>query len=644
MKGLLLPQARALLGGLMGLAFGLAAWTGVMDGVEDLTVDYRLRLRPTQAVSDEIRLVGIGDGDVASQLGRWPFPRAIHGDVLKILGAMGARHAVFDILFTEPSADPNQDAMLLAAFQEHPNLTLAYHFETAELAPAEFDEDGHHHFIEDASRFGLDLSQTTLVAGKQPVPPFAAAAAHYGAVNVVLDPDGVIRRVPLFFAHGDRLYPSLAMQAIIDVLRVEPDQISVEPGHQVTLVDTPRGTLRIPIDAHGQYRVNFTGDLDVFTPAFEYLDLYGAMGSEPLHDEVESNIRDRIALVGLVSTGNTDMVNASIGRMPGVAVQAMVMSNILSGNHLRFLPSWLQILILIVAGSALGLCMWPVRPWLGIAVFATFVCAWCGATMLAAASDVILPVVPVLGTFSIGALGMLGLEATAVKQDRSRVLNVLGRYIARPILRRLVATDTTATGETERRELTVFFSDIRGFTSWTERAEPDEVAMRLNEYFGTMTPLVEKHGGTLDKFIGDSIMVFMGAPDPMPDHAVRTVRMAVEMQEAMKELNHTWAKRGYEPLQIGIGIHTGYVTVGSFGSSTFLDYTVIGRNVNLASRIESQTGPGQILISSRTHSIVRDSVQTIPHADLTLKGIPEPQVVFEVTGMIDEPSTLPSPS
>lgn len=615
-----------------------------MEGLEDLTVDYRLRLRPSQEVSDEVRLVGIGDRDVASKLGRWPFPRAIHGDVLKILGAMGARHAVFDILFTEASADPSQDAMLLAAFQKHPNLTLAYHFEAAELAPSESDEEDHDHFIGGASRFGVDLNQSTLVVGELPVPPFETTAAHYGAVNVVLDSDGVIRRVPLFFAHGGRLYPSLAMQAIIDALRVEPDQISIEPGRQVTLVGTPRGTLRIPIDAHGQYRVNFAGDLNVFTPAFEYLDLYGAMGSKPLPDEVETSIRDRIVLVGLVSTGNTDMVNSSIGRMPGVAVQAMVMSNILTGNHLRFLAPWLQLVVLIIAGMSLGLCMSPVRPWLGIAVFIVFAGLWCGAAILAAASDWILPVVPVIATFSIGALGMLGLEATAMNHDRSRVLTVLGRYISRPILRRLVSTEPSPSGETERRELTIFFSDIRGFTSWTERAEPDEVATRLNEYFAAMTPLVEKHGGTLDKFIGDSIMVFMGAPDPVPDHAVRTVRMAVEMQEAMKKLNQTWSQRGYEPLQIGIGIHTGYVTVGSFGSASFLDYTVIGRNVNLASRIESRSGPGQILISSRTHSIVGESVQTVPHPDLNLKGIPEPQSVFEVTGMINEPSTPPFPS
>lgn len=637
MKGLLLPQARAIFGGLVGLSFAGVASSGLLDGLEDLTVDYRLRFRAPQAVSDQVRLVGIGDRDVASRLGRWPFPRAIHADVLTILQAMGARHAVFDILFTEPSSDPDQDARLVTAFEKHPNLTLAYHFEDADLKGTGQEEGDREHFVGEASRFGVDLTTTSLVAGRRPVAPFAAIPARFGAVNVLPDSDGIIRRIPLFFAHGGRLYPSLAMQAVIDALGVEPDQIDIEPGRRVTLVDTRRGTLEIPIDSHGQYRINFTGDLDAFSPAFEYLDLYGAVEAEALRSTVSRAIEDRIVLVGLVSTGNTDVVNSAIGRMPGVAVQAMVVSNLLSGNHLRFPSGWLQGVIVVACGAVLGLCMWPVRPWLGIVLFTAFVIGWCGVVMAAAASNWILPVVPVLSSFGVAALGMLALEATAMKQDRSRVLGVLGRYISRPILRRLVETERPNTDLIERRELTIFFSDIRGFTQWTERVEPDEVAIRLNEYFCAMTPVIERHGGTLDKFIGDSIMVFMGAPDPMPDHAVRTVQMALDMQEEMRCLNQRWARRGYGPLQIGIGIHTGHVTVGSFGSPQFLDYTVIGRNVNLAARIESKTEGGQILISSRTHSLVGDAFHTRRHPDLKLKGIHEPQAVFEVIGSADTP-------
>lgn len=630
MKGMFPLKLRAILGGCIGAVFAALAYSGALDLLEDLTVDYRLRLRKPQAVSDEVRLVGIGDRDVGSKLGRWPFPRAVHGDVLSILNAAGVRHTTFDVLFTEPSLDVEQDARLKAAIEKMPNLTLAYHFDHAEPGINAPGGEDCPHFITDASRFGLNVNDLKLVRGRLPMGPFEKLPVSYGAVNAVPDADGVIRRVPLFFAHGGRLYPGLAMQTVIAALGLRDDQINVVPGKEVRLVDTPRGTLHIPIDEHGQYRVNFLGDLGIFSPAFEYLDLYQAVQSPEMGAQLGAALKDRIVLVGLVSTGNTDVVSSAIGRMPGVAVQATVVSNILNGNHLHVLPRWQQILLTMLAGTLIGLGMWPTRALLGMAVFVIMTVAWSTLAVVAANDSLILPVVPVWMTLGVGTLALLGLEAAAMKQDRARVVNVLGRYIARPLVERLFSTHPQASAATERRELTIFFSDIRGFTAWTERTEPDEVATRLNEYFATMMPVVDRHGGTLDKLIGDCVMVFFGAPAPDEKHALHAVQMALEMQHEMQRLNASWSKRGYAPLEIGIGIHTGYVTVGSFGSAAFLDYTVIGRAVNLAARIESQAEGGKILISARTHSLVRDGVQAQPHPDLVLKGIPEPQVVWEV--------------
>ena len=200
------------------------------------------------------------------------------------------------------------------------------------------------------------------------------------------------------------------------------------------------------------------------------------------------------------------MVSSSIGGVPGVAVQATVVSNILLGNHLSFLPEWQHAGLIVLSGALLGFGMWPMSSWLGIVVFLAMTTAW-GATAVIAA-NVILPVVPVFATFGVATLTLLGFESAAMKWDRSRVVRVLGRYIARPVLESLIIADQTALATTERRELTILFSDIRGFTAWTERVEPDEVAARLNEYFASVTPLIERHSGKLDKFIGDCIMVF----------------------------------------------------------------------------------------------------------------------------------------
>jgi adenylate cyclase len=630
MKRLFTVSTRLVAGTLAGAFVAGISGLGFLDSVEDLSVDARLRLRKQQSVSDEVRLVGIGDRDVGSALGRWPFPRAVHGDVLRILKAVRARHVTFDVLFTEASEVPEQDVALQQAVAEHGQVTLAYHFEQAEIGPKEAESPERPHFLPDGSRFGLQVKDWELVKGLLPIAPFAPMKAGYGAVNAVPDADGVIRRAPLFFAHEGRLYPSLAMQTVISYLGLKEDQIRIAPGHEVTLVDTPRGTLHIPIDEHGQYRVNFLGDIGIFTPAYEYIDLHLAVERPEDGARAAAAFKDRAVLIGLASSGNTDVASTSIGRMPGVAVQAMLVSNILTGNHLRFLPIWQQMLLIIGAGALLGLGMWPSRVWLGIGLFIFVSAAWCWEAFQAANTNLMLPLVPVLAAFSGATLVLLGLKTALMKKDRSRVVSVLGRYIARPVLQRLVDTDKTAPASTERRELTIFFSDIRGFTAWTERAEPDEVAARLNEYFAAMTPLVEKHGGTLDKFIGDCVMVFFGAPAADEKHALHAVQMALDMQQEMNRLNEAWSKRGYDPLHIGIGIHTGFVTVGNFGSSDFLDYTVIGRAVNLAARIESQAEGGKVLISSRTHSLVRDEVKIIPHQELTLKGIPEPQVVWEV--------------
>ncbi len=423
------------------------------------------------------------------------------------------------------------------------------------------------------------------------------------------------------------------MQTVISALGLRADQISIIPGKEVTLVDTPRGTLHIPIDEHGQYRVNFLGDIGVFTPAFEYLNLYDGVYSKEIEAQLQAAIQGRIVLVGQASTGNSDTASTSIGRISGVGVQAMVVSSILSGDHLIFWPRWLQALAVVLVGMLCGLCLWPARSWIGALLAAGMAAAWWWVAVVAVKSRLMLPLVPVLVVIGVATLFLLGLEAVAMRQDRTRVVGVLGRYIAQPVLKRLVHIDHSAPATaTERRELTIFFSDIRGFTAWTERAEPDEVAKRLNEYFAAMTPLVQRHGGTLDKFIGDCIMVFFGAPDADEKHALHAVQMALEMQQEMKGLNESWRSRGYDPLHVGIGIHTGYVTVGSFGSAAFLDYTVIGRAVNLAARIESQAEGGKVLLSARTHSLVCHEVKTVPHPELVLKGIPEPQVVWEAVG------------
>jgi class 3 adenylate cyclase len=213
-------------------------------------------------------------------------------------------------------------------------------------------------------------------------------------------------------------------------------------------------------------------------------------------------------------------------------------------------------------------------------------------------------------------------------------LNSMKRYISPQIVEGLIS-EGTIIGQVKRKNLTVFFSDIRDFTKMTDVMEPEELLEMLNKYFSEMTEIVFKYGGTLDKFMGDGIMGFIGDPCEYSDHAQRAVKMAMEMQSKVEALNKEWLSYIPSPLQIGIGINTGYVTVGNIGSESHMDYTAIGRNVNLAARLQEEAKPGQILISQRTWSLIRDIVEAEKLGEIEAKGFDRPVTVYSIYGVSD---------
>ena len=207
--------------------------------------------------------------------------------------------------------------------------------------------------------------------------------------------------------------------------------------------------------------------------------------------------------------------------------------------------------------------------------------------------------------------------------------NALRRYLSPKLTEKILSSGDTLGAETKRKMMTVLFSDIRNFSAITDSLEPEEVFELLDKYLSEMTRIVHRYDGTLNKIIGDGLLVFLGDPIAMDDHAKRAVMMAIDMQRAVRELGHEWVQYGYE-LEIGIGINTGYMSVGNIGSDIHKDYTVIGNQVNVASRLVSLAKPGQILISKRTYSRVRDSVQVENVGEIRVKGIHNPVATYAV--------------
>lgn len=264
---------------------------------------------------------------------------------------------------------------------------------------------------------------------------------------------------------------------------------------------------------------------------------------------------------------------------------------------------------------------------------------------------------PKKGVYTAEELGLLGqiaakvglglanaLTYETVKNEMESRTNELKRLTARmkyylsPQLVEALAGEEDEHVRTikQRVKLTVFFSDIKGFTETTDRMEPEEMAEMLNHYLTEMSAIAIKHGGTIDKYVGDAIMVFFGAPrfTDDRDHALRCVRMAWEMQERMRALGEEWRNQGIAtPLQIRIGVNTGYAAVGSFGSPERLDYTAIGSQVNLASRLEAQCEPGKIIVSFSTNALIQDEFETASRGELEVKGLHYPVQIFEVVGL-----------
>lgn len=226
-------------------------------------------------------------------------------------------------------------------------------------------------------------------------------------------------------------------------------------------------------------------------------------------------------------------------------------------------------------------------------------------------------------------------KLAAANQRISSLSDKLKVYLPHQFVDTLKSGERDTEPDYRRRRLTIFFSDVQGFTAWTDKLEPEEVHEVLNQYLSEMSAIAGKHGGTIDKFIGDALMIFFGDPEYTDDkdHALRAVRMAMEMQEKMAELRRGWEDMGYEePLHIRVGINTGYATVGNFGSGDRLNYTALGSAVNLASRLESACDPDRITISHTTWSLIKDEIDCEPKGQIEVKGFAEPVKIYYVIG------------
>ena len=410
--------------------------------------------------------------------------------------------------------------------------------------------------------------------------PISTAAAGAGFVNVTPDEDGVLRRVPLVIEHGGRYYTALGVSLALAALG--------EPGGAGYATGSDRLHLagrEVPVDRRGRASLSYLGPSGTF-PVISAADLVAGRAGGAL--------AGKIVLVGYTDVARDRVVQPLDRAYSGVEVHATLVHNLLRGELLvRTEPRTAVLLVLALGGLIALLQLRRVRqrsPWLPAAGALAAAAAYLVlAGWLLDSRGVIIPVVaPLMAGALVTAAGLVVALATEGR-EKARLRAAFAHYVAPGVVDRIVADPSRVRLGGERRELTVMFCDIRGFSGAAENLEPEVLSEYLNEYFTPMTRIVLEAGGMLDKYIGDALMAVYGAPLEVSDHAERACRSALAMLEALGPLNASFTGRGLPAIGIGVGLSTGPMSVGNMGSQARFDYTVLGDAVNLGARLEALT-------------------------------------------------------
>ena len=639
----------------------------------------KFHARGPQPPKSKILIVDI-DNESLSQIGRWPWRRDVIAGLIQRTFDAGAKVVGLDLVFSEENRQISDE--LLAMLKQHGLEKKAQDFETdyflrevirmhrdrlvlgwisdhpcrpafqdAQDCPVtetevlkRFRKDGEKFtYASHLQPVKFDPTRTPLLSFLNPIfnlPMYNDAAAHAGFFNVVPDPDGVIRRTHLLNIGGGKAYPSLAFE-MARVGLGEELELKTGADYRVDDLRFKKGGREIPVSRLGVLDINFRGPAYTYqyVPALAVLGEQDQIQIEQQGQAVTVSkaelFKDAYALIGISAVGVFDMRAFPFDpNTPGVEGHATILDNLLSNDMMSRGPSWGAFLLLgamLVGGVAFGnwLALLDAIPSM-LVVVATLLTFLIADLKLLFGNNINFNT-----SFLYLELFGLFLVTVAVKyviEERKKkfIRGAFSKYVAPTIVDSILKDPTKLSVGGDRRELTILFSDIRGFTSFSETMEPRELTQFLNDYLGIMTDIVFDSDGTLDKYIGDAVMAFWGAPLNQPLHAANACLAAVRMQRALRE-NRDRFKREYGvDVQIGIGVNTGLVSVGNMGSDRIFEYTVIGDHVNLASRLESITkyyGAG--IITSR---FTFDAIQAPhpPHRVLDLVKVKGKQNTVEL--------------
>jgi adenylate cyclase len=568
---------------------------GPVERWEFLWFDQLFELRGMRPPTAPIVIVTIDESSFQELNLQWPFPRALHGKVIDRIAADRPLVIGIDVLFdSESRFGPKDDAALSAAIARAGNVVLG-------LA---LTRDAQLLYSTSGKERGAEREIVSM-----PLPVIREGAAAVAPFNVEPDPDSHVRRVPV-------------RTRVPDPMKGYEWWLAFDA--QLHRLLTAKGLPTHPLPVGTEILVNFRGPL----AAFERIPYYRVVANEV----PESLFRDKIVLIGSTSEVMHDVFATAFARggdMPGVAIHANALDTFIRGDPVREVPKVVSTILAVAAallGSVLAVRLRAVR---ALAVTVFLLAAGIAIAYAAfALADVWLR--GVSATFGLA----LGYGATVVENfvREQREKQRLSRFFSPDVLRAVVRDRDGRSLRPRRRLVTVLFADIRGFTSISERLQPEQVDEMLQEYLTVMTEVVFRHGGTVDKYIGDAIMGLYNAPYEDPDHALKAIRTALEFQERAIPFSARWQAKLGVTIRCGVGINSGEAVVGSLGSRQRNEYTAIGDTVNLAARLESITKDYNvpIIISEYTYEYVKGRFPTHELDTVTVKGKSQPVKIYGV--------------
>lgn len=572
---------------LMATLIGLLAmFSRPWQAIELRLFDYLTVLSAPGKSVLPITIVGVDEASFAQIGQRWPWPRDMHAQLTERLAADGAAVIAFDMIFSEKAA-PNEDAALASAIKRAHNVVLA---------------------ADHAYRETATLRQWMRV---DPLPEFIGAGAVSGLASATIDGDAVIRRFP----DAEDIF----WRQVIAVLQRERPDLGVASG-------IPEGAL-----------VRHLGPAHTFPYASYHQVLRGSGAIPP------GFFKDQIVLVGRdvraspeVGSAQSDLfATPFLGQSqlltPGVELHATLIENALTGRALAPLSLRWSAGILVACALLASLALWRWHPaWSGLWILGLIAGTLGLSYWLFSARSQWLPVMATLLTLVLMYVGMGMLSYLLERRRSAQIKDTFSKYVSSHVVEQMVSNPDLVRLGGERRELTLLFSDLAGFTSMSEKLPPETVARIINLYLTEMTRIIIASGGTVDKFIGDAVMAFWGAPLDDPLHALHGVGAAIRMQQAMDALQAQFAALGAGVVALRIGVHSGPAIVGNMGSEERFDYTALGDTVNLAARLEgvNKTYGTRILLSAATAGELTGSVSLRPVDRVRVKGKEQPVDIF----------------